>query len=220
MFRNYGWAAFLASVTLSFAFGAGTAAAGSRPIFACFSPVNAAAIGRLGANDPSVRLGFESGECLALSPGVPLNDVERQGALWRFRIFGAKPHLYAADWAMGFQASNEPAPAGFERFLPVTANLLSFGRTYTQCFDDSTQLAKRFEDHERRWKNYLAWSRHRVDETTPKVTIYVGDAGPRLAAEAQELRRQADQLNRRCSKVAAIEADDDFVTFVRTAQQA
>jgi hypothetical protein len=221
MFRNCGWAAFLASVTLSIAFGTGSAVAGPRPIFACFSPQNAAAIGRLGANDASVRMGFEAGECLALPPGVPLNDVERHGTLWRFRVFGAKPHLYAADWAVGFQAAaNEPTPSGFERYLPVTARLLSFGRAYTQCFDDSTKLAKRFEDHERRWKQYLAWSRHKGDNSTVRVTIYVGNEGPRLVAEEQELRRQADQLSSRCSTVASIEADDDFVAFVRTSQQA
>ncbi len=218
MFRNTGWAAFLASVTLSIVLGSAPAVAGSRAIFACFSPGNAAVIGKLGANDPSVRQGFESGECLALPAGVPLNDVERHGTLWRFRVFGARPHLYAADWAMGLQPAAGPAPTGFEQYLPVTASLLSFGRAYTRCYDESTKLAKRIEDHEKRWKNYEAWrQRHISEKSTPKVTIYVSDTGPRLVAEAQALRREADKWHQRCSRVAAIQADDDFVVFIRTA---
>jgi hypothetical protein len=151
---------------------------------------------------------------------VPLNDVERHGNLWRFRVFGAKPYLYAADWAAGFQPTAEPIPPGFERYLPVTANLLANGRMYARCYDDSEQLEARFRDHDRRWREYQSWSRGRPDSTSPKVIIYVGDTGPRLVAEGQELRRQADSLNRRCGAIASIEADDDFVAFARTAQYA
>lgn len=217
---NYGRAAFLASVLSLALFGSGTAeAAAARAIYACFSPQNAAVIGRLGAADSSVRYGFETGECLALPVGVPLNDVERHGDMWRFRVFGAKPYLYAADWAAGFQPSAAPVPPGFERYLPVTAGLLAAGRTYARCYDDSEQLEARFRDHDRRWREYMAaGTRGRGDATSPKVIIYVSDTGPRLVAEGHELRRQAVILERRCSAVASMEADDDFVAFVRTAQ--
>jgi hypothetical protein len=221
MFRNTGWAAFLASVTCSILLGAAPVSAnGSSPVFACFSPSNAMAIGRLGADDPSVRLGFETGECVALAPGIPLNDVEREGSLWRFRVFGAAPYLYAADWAMGFRVPGQPAPLGFERYVPVTARLLASGRAFAQCRDDSSRLAARFQDHERRWKRYMAAGRSHPDGASPKTVIHVADTGPRLAAEADALRREANALDQRCSAVASMQADDDFVAFVRTAQRA
>lgn len=214
-----GWAAFLASIIVLF--GASIAGAqGARPIYGCFSPQNAAIIGRLGANDPSVRYGFETGECLALPTGVPLNDVERQGSLWRFRVFGARPYLYAADWAAGFQPTTEPIPPGFERYLPVTARLMSTGRNYAECYDASVKLAARFQDLDRRWRDYQNWGRSLPDQSSPKVIIYVGDQGPRLAAEYRQLRAQAAALDRRCAAYASMEADDDFVAFVRTAQYA
>lgn len=221
MYRICGWAAFLASMTSLSMLAAGTASAnGSRPIYACFSPENAAVIGRLGANDTSVRYGFETGECLALPSGVPLNDVERQGNMWRFRVYGAKPHLYAADWAAGFRPSAEAGPPGFEQYLPVTARLLTTGRAFAECYDASEKLAARFDDHERRWRDYQSWSRPKPSESTPVVTIYLSDYGPRLIAEGVQLREQGAALNQRCGQYAAIEADSDFVAFVRTAHQA
>jgi YD repeat-containing protein len=221
MLFKLGWAAFLAVSAVLVQLGPATAStAGGRPIYACFSAQNAAAIGRLGAGNASVRYGFETGECLALAAGVPLNDVERHGNLWRFRVFGAKPYLYAADWAAGFQPADEPIPPGFERYLPVTANLIATGRAYTQCYDDAERLAERFDAHNRRWADYQRSGRSKKDSSTPKMVIYVGDAGPRLAAEGDDLRRQAASLENRCRQVASIEADDDFVAFVRTAQQA
>lgn len=220
MLSKLGWAAFLASVAvMSLSGSAAASTPGGRPIYACFSAQNAAVIGRLGANDASVRYGFETGECLALPAGVPLNDVERQGNLWRFRVFGARPHLYAADWAAGFQPSDEPIPPGFERYLPVTAKLIATGRAYAQCYDDAERLAERFEAHNRRWRTYERGSR-RDSAAIPKIVIYVGDTGPRLSEEAAALRREAANLENRCRQVASIEADDDFVMFVRTAQMA
>jgi len=221
MVFKLGWAAFLAVSAVLVQLGSAVAStAGGRPIFACFSAQNAAAIGRLGAGDASVRYGFETGECLALAAGVPLNDVERHGNLWRFRVFGAKPYLYAADWAAGFQAANEPVPPGFERYLPVTAKLIASGRAYTQCYEDAHKHAERFDAQNRRWADYKRSGRSKTDSSAPKMVIYVGDEGPRLAAEAADLRRQAAILENRCRQVASIEADDDFVSFVRTAQQA
>jgi len=218
MYRVYGWAAFLASSASLFLLTVESATAnGSRPVYGCFSPQNAAVIGRLGANDPSVRYGFESGECLALPAGVPLNDVERHGPLWRFRVFGARPYLYAADWAAGFQGSGE-SPPGFEQYLPVTQRLLSTGRNFAECYDASVKLGARFEDHDRRWRDYQTWSRPKPAESTPKVVIYVGDTGPKLIAEGADLRAQAAALDSRCAAYAAIEADDDFIVFVRSAQ--
>jgi hypothetical protein len=220
MLSKLGWAAFLASVASVVLLGSAAASApGGRPIYACFSAQNAAVIGRLGANDASVRYGFETGECLALPAGVPLNDVERHGNMWRFRVFGAQPHLYAADWAAGFQPSDEPIPPGFERYLPVTAKLIATGRAYTQCYDDAERLAERFEAHNRRWRAYERGSK-RDSAAIPKIVIYVGDTGPRLAAEGAALRREAANLENRCRQVTTIEADDDFVAFVRTAQMA
>jgi hypothetical protein len=221
MLQKLRWAAFLASVAaLSLVTGGPAAANASRPIYACFSPQNAAVIGRLGPNDPSVRYGFETGECLALRPGVPLNDVERHGNLWRFRVFGGAPALFAANWGAGFQPTEEPIPQGFERYLPVTAQLLATGRAYVQCYDDSERLAARFTDYNARWRAYQRAGRSKPDSSTPKMVIYVSDTGPRLAAEGAELRRQANILEKRCSTVGSIEMDDDFVAFVRTAQYA
>lgn len=213
MFRNIGWAAFLA---FSSALVSAAEASAARPIYACFSPQNAAAIGRLGADDISVRYGFETGECLALSAGAPVADVERVGSLWRFRALGAKPLLYAADWAAGFQPYDGPMPQGFERYLPVTANLLAAGRTYAQCSEDSRRFAERVEDHRRRVREYEAWGRSQPDNSSPKIIIHVGDAGPKLAREGEELRREAARLDQRCNAIAGMEADDDFLAFATT----
>lgn len=221
MALKLGWAAFLAlgiSFVSMMSASVPAAASANRATYACFAAQNAALIGRLGAADESVRYGFETGACLALSAGTPLTDVERVGGLWRFRVFGARPYLYAAPWAAGFQPQSEPVPQGFERYLPVTARLLAAGRTYAQCRDDNDRLATRMEAHNRRWRAYENWSRAKFDAATPKVIIYVGDEGPRLAREGQALRREAAALDSRCSAVAQIEADDDFVAFVRTAQ--
>ena len=188
----------------------------ARPVYACFSPENAVAIGRLGANDPSVRRGFETGQCLALPAGIPLNDVERHGELWRFRILGAKPFLFAADWATGFQSSNAPAPAGFEQYIPVTERLIAAGRMFAECYEASEKLSRRVQDHDRRWRDYESWSRPKPDPSSPNSVIYVGDTGPKLAAEAEELRRQIAALQQRCEPVTTLEADQDFVKFVRT----
>lgn len=221
MFRNIGWAAFLASsIGLVVASSAPTSANGGRPIYGCFSPQNAAAIGRLGADDPSVRYGFETGECLALPAGVPISDVQNQGGLWRFRALGAKPHLYAADWAAGFTPSATPIPPGFERYLPVTAKLLGIGRTYAQCYDEAERLNERYADLQRRWNAYWSRSNPQPAGSTPVVRIFVGDEGPKLMREDQDLRRQAAALETRCSAVSAIEVDDDFVAFARSAGRA
>ena len=221
MYRFYGWAAFLASAISLVGFSVGTVSAqGSRPIYACFSAENASIIGRLGANDPSVRYGFETGECLALPSNVPLNDVERLGNIWRFRVYGAKPYLYAADWGAGFQPSAAAVPPGFEQYLPVTARLMATGQSFAECYDASEKLAARFDDHNRRWRDYQSWSNPKPGESTPVQTIYVGDTGPRLIAEGMKLREQSLALSQRCGRYAAIEADDDFVAFVRTARQA
>lgn len=219
MSRNIWWAAFLASGALLVTVSAATAASAGRPTYACFAAANAAAIGRLGADDRSVRYGFETGACLALPAGAPIADVQRVGNQWRFRAYGAKPYLYAADWAAGFQPTNEAIPPGFERYLQVTANLLTSGRTYAQCYDEGERLSQRIADHDRRVRRYVTRGRSPGEgQSSPKVIIYVGDEGPRLAAEDAELRREANAYDRRCGRLADMEADQDFVGFVRTIQ--
>jgi len=223
MYSIYGGAAFLASIiALLLTFADQAAANGSRPIYGCFSPENAAIIGRLGANDLSVRYGFETGECMAFAPGVLLNDVERVGSLWRFRAFGATPYLYAADWAAGFNPSAQAGPAGFEQYIPVTARLRGTGRTFVECYDASVALQARFDDHGRRMRDYYeSGSRLKgSDNSSLLYIIFLSDTGPKLEAEGYQLRVQAAALDRRCASVATIEADNDFLAFVRTARQA
>ena len=217
---SFGKCKALISVAASiFLLNLAAAAAGPvRPVYACFSPENAMVIGRLGANDLSVRRGFETGQCLALPAGVPLNDVERHGQLWRFRIFGAKPFLFAADWATGFQPPTEPTPAGFEQYLPVTERLIAAGRMFAECYEASEKLSRRVEDHDRRWRDYEGWSNPKPDASSPRAVIYVGNTGPKLAEEAEQLRQQVAALQQRCEAVTTLEADQDFVTFVRTAR--
>jgi hypothetical protein len=217
MLRMSGWAAFLAS-SLVLAFTAGAQASGSRATYACFSPQNAAIIGRLGANDASVRYGFESGECLALAPGTRVGEVERAGALWRFRALGAQPYLYAADWAAGFAPSGGNGPPGFERYLPVTARLLAMGRAFADCYAASDRLDKWGDDLSRRWNAYWARSRTDTDGPSPVVVLYVTDTGPRLLAEMDQYKREERALRSRCGTIASMEADQDFISFTRTAQ--
>jgi hypothetical protein len=219
MRRAFWWAAFLALVTLLWVSGPKPAAANGRgPTYACFSPQNAAVIGRLGANDPTVRYGFETGACLALGPGAPVSDVERHGSVWKFRVMGARPYLFAADWAAGFQGGQ--APPGFEQYLPVTARLMVSGRTLADCDEAWEKLSERLRDHERRWKRYQGWSRTKLDGSgsAPIVVIYVSDTGPKLVAEGAQLRKQALTLERRCASVASLEFDDGFLSFARTAR--
>jgi hypothetical protein len=219
MFRALGWAAFLASVTSVLTFGvaqAGTA----RPTYACFSAQNAAVIARLGADDPSVRYGFETGECLALAPGTRIGDVERVGDLWRFRALGAAPYLYAAEWGAGFAPAAGNGPPGFERYLPVTHRLLAMGRTFADCYTAIENLDKRGADLTRRWDRYWAKSRTDTDGPSPVVVLYVADEGPKLMAEVELFKREERALRNRCSAVVSLEADQDFITFTRTAQYA
>jgi hypothetical protein len=189
-----------------------------RPTYACFSPQNAAVIGRLGAGDPSVRYGFGSGECLALMPGTRVGGVERAGNLWRFQALGAQPYLYAADWAAGFAPATGAGPSGFEAYLPVTGRLLAMGRTFADCYAASDRLDKWGDDLNRRWNAYWAKSRTDVDGPSPVIVLYVANEGPRLFAEMDHYKREEAALHRRCGAVAAIEADSDFIAFSRTAQ--
>jgi len=217
MFRTFGWAAFLASVASLLALTAAQADS-ARPTYACFSPQNAAVIGRLGANDASVRYGFETGECLALGPGTRVTDVERVGTLWRFRALGAQPYLFAADWGAGFAPATASGPPGFERYLPVTARLLAMGRTFADCYAASDRLDKWGDDLSRRWNAYWARSRTDIDGPSPVVLIYVASEGPRLFAEMDTYKREEKVLRNRCSAVVSLEADQDFVAFTRSAQ--
>jgi hypothetical protein len=221
MFRTLGWAAFLASSTVVLTFACGRAAAdAARPTYACFSAQNAAIIGRLGANDASVRYAFEIGECLALMPNAPISDGEHTAGLWRFRAFGAKPFLYAADWAAGFMPTVEPnMPVGFERYIPVTARLIAMGRTFADCYEATERLNAHGENWERRMRAYYAQgSKTDLNGPSPVILLYVGDTGPKLMAEGDQIQRDAAVLRRRCSTVAAMEADQDFIAFARTAQ--
>jgi hypothetical protein len=219
MLRKVGWAAFLASSTSLLTFAAAQADA-ARPTYACFSPDNAAVIGKLGAADPSVRYGFESGECLALSPGVPISNVERVGNLWRFRAFGAEPYLYAADWAAGFAPATGNGQPGFEGYLPVTARLMALGREQGECFAASDRLNRWGDDLDRRWHAYQARSRTDVEGPSPVIVLHVADTGPKLFAEIERYKREEAMLRRRCSAVISLEADTDFIVFARTAQYA
>jgi hypothetical protein len=217
MSRTVGWAAFLALVASLFAASA-VQADTARPTYACFSPQNAAVIGRLGADDASVRYGFETGECLALGAGIRVNGVERVGALWRFRALGAEPYLYAADWAAGFAPDTGTSPKGFARYLPVTARLLAMGRTFADCYAANDRLDKWGEDLNRRWNAYWARSRTDIDGPSPVIVLYVSSDGPRLFAEMDAYKREELLLRNRCSSVASLEADQDFIAFTRSAQ--
>ena len=215
MFRKLGWAAFLAFVTVTVTTGSGTALAnGSRPTFACFSANNAAVIGRLGAADPSVRLGFEAGECLALPANLSVYDVERVGPLWRFRTMGAAPYLYAADWAAGFQPATGDQQ-GFERYLPVTGKLIEMGRGLVACYDATDAFIKRQNDFDRRWHAYWATSRTNVKSGLVHV-IYFTDTQQKLEMERWKLMYEGDALNKRCEPYGDLDIDNDFVAFLRT----
>lgn len=218
MSRTVGWAAFLASVACllgSTAAQANTA----RPTYACFSPQNAAVIGRLGAADPSVRYGFETGECLALTPATPVSGAERVGNLWRFRARGAQPYLYAADWAAGFTpAAMGNGPPGFERYLAVTERLLTMSRAFADCYEANERLDKWGDELDRRWNAYWAKSRTDTDGPSPVVVVYVSREGPQLFAEMDRYKREQAFLRNRCGAVASIEADQDFIAFTRSAQ--
>jgi hypothetical protein len=98
--------------------------------------------------------------------------------------------------------------------------LMASGRAFADCYDATKKFEARFEDHVRRWKDYQSWGGSKPNNSAPVVVIYVGDVGRRLAAEGVNLRDQGAALDRRCRQYTTIEADDDFVTFVRTARQA
>lgn len=216
MFRK-GWAAFLASVPMLLASTGAHADTTVRPTYACFSPHNAAVIGRLGASDPSVRYGFESGECLALVSGTRVTGVERTGNLWRFRALGAEPYLYAADWAAGFAPPGTNGPPGFERYIPATNRLIAMGRKVAECFAANDRLQNWGMDLQRRWDAY--WARSRTDGTTsPVVVLYISNEGPRLASEVERYKREEAAMHRACGSVVSLEADADFIIFARTAQ--
>ncbi len=216
MFRK-GWAAFLASVPMLLASTGAHADTTVRPTYACFSPQNAAVIGRLGAANPSVRFGFASGECLALVPGMRVTNVERAGNLWRFRALGADPYLYAADWAAGFAPVAGNGPPGFDQYIPVTGRLMAMGRRVAECFETNDRLKKWGDDLERRWIAY--WTRRGQSlGISTVVVLHFSDDGPRLIAEVDRYKREEAAMHRTCSSVAQVEADADFIAFSRTAQ--
>lgn len=217
MFRK-GWAAFLASVPMLLASTGAHADTTVRPTYACFSPQNAAVIGRLGAGNPSVRYGFESGECLALVPGTRVMGVERVGNLWRFRALGADPYLYASDWAAGFAPVAGNGPPGFEQYIPVTNRLMAMGRKVSECFEASDRLKKWGDDLGRRWAAY--WQRGRANYSAgqAKVVLHFTNKGPDLVSEVDQFRREEVAMQRACGAVADIETDSDFIAFSRTAR--
>lgn len=215
MFRK-GWAAFLASVATFLASTGAHADTTVRPTYACFSPQNAAVLGRLGAANPSVRYGFESGECLALMPGTRVSGVERAGNLWRFRALGAEPYLYAADWAAGFAPTAGNGPPGFEQYVPVTNRLMAMGRKVSECFEANDRLKKWGDDLERRWNAY--WTRRGQPlGISTVVVLHFSDDGPRLVSEVDRYKREEAAMHGTCGAVASLEADSDFIAFTRTA---
>lgn len=216
MSRKIGWAAYLATVLVVFTTGSGAAlAAGNAPVYACFSPDNAAMIGRLGANDSSVSYGFETGECLALAPMTQISELERAGSGWRFRAFGAQPYLYAPDWAMS--AAPPPSAALFERYIGVTSRLFGTGRTFADCYDRYETLSARYLDFDRRWSAYWGQPKRRSDDS-PVLIIHLSNEGPMLFAERERLSQDTEALNLRCAAVLEIELSREFVAFIRTAR--
>ncbi len=223
MFPKCGQAAFIASVTIATAaWSVGPAASSAaRPTFACFTAANAGLIGRLGANDASVREAFAAGACLALPSGTLIANASHSGALWRFRALGGGPELYAADWAAGFTGSgDDQMAAAFSQFLPVTGRLLQTGYGYAECYDASEKLSERRRDLDRRWQAYQNRGNSRFTRGQMKVVLYLGDEAPKLAAEGDALRREGRALASRCATYDAIVTDRDFITFVRSSRRA
>ena len=219
MLTRYGWAAFLASVVVAVSAGPASAAA-PRPTFACFQPSNANLIGRLGPNDASVRDAFEAGACLALPAGIVVMNAQRAGTLWRFQALGGGPELYAADWAAGFTGSgDEQMLAGFGQFLPVTGRLLESGYGYADCYDASERLSQRWRDLDRRWREYSDRGNSRFTRTADKVVIYLGDEGPKLAAEGERIQLEGRALDSRCARYETVVTDRDFIAFVRSTRR-
>lgn len=219
MFYRYGWAAFLASVTV--AFSVGTAEAnGSRPTFACFTPRNADLIGRLGPDDASVRSAFEAGACLALPAGITVVGPQHQGTLWQFRALGGTPALYAADWAAGFTGSgNDQMMAAFSQFLPVTGRLIETGYGFADCYDASEKLGERWRDLDRRWRAYEEHGSSRFTKNATKVVLYLGDEFPKMVKENEQLMREGRALDSRCAPYETLVTDRDFVAFIRSARR-
>ena len=216
--RN-GWAAFLAiGIFLSAAVGSAQASP-SRLIVGCFSPQNADLIGRLGPQDESVKNAFVIGACLALSPGASPTNVMREQNLWRFQIYGARVPLFAADWGAGFlnDAKDVERSAAFSGYLPISARLLRQGRAFAECYDAYEGFARRWDDFKHRWDAYQAFGGRGIPGTTTKLTVYVADTGPKLMAERDALQREGMGLERRCPNVSAVELDQQFLTFLRTA---
>lgn len=219
MLFKYGWAAFLASVTMAFSVGT-AAAAGPQPTFACFTPKNADLIGRLGPNDASVRAAFEAGACLALPAGISVVSAQHQGAMWQFRALGGAPALYAADWAAGFTGSgNDQMLAAFNQFLPVTGRLLETGYGYADCYDASERLGERWRDLDRRWREYQEYGSSRFTRHANKVVLYVGDEFPKMVKEGEALEREGRALDRRCAPYEMVVTDRDFISFIRSARR-
>ena len=216
-----GWVAFLtlATVLSTISFSGLALASPGEPTFACFNPRNAELIGRLGPADAGVRHAFEIGACLAFAPGVPLVDVARDRGLWRLRAYGASPVLFAPEWGMGFVAEpiDDRQSRAFSIFLPVTRNLLRDGRTFQECYDAYEEFSKRWESYAQRWQDYQRWGGRPLRDSAMVTRIFLGETGPRLIAEGDSLRAEGARLDRRCRDVQAIEADPQFIAFMRTA---
>jgi len=216
MLSKYGWAAFLASVTVAFSVGSATAA-GPRPTFACFTPANAGLIGRLGPNDASVRAAFEAGACLALPAGITVTGAQHTGAMWQFKALGGAPALYAADWAAGFTGSgDDQMMAAFGQFLPVSGRLLETAYGYADCYDASERLSERWRDLDRRWREYEAYGSSRFTRNSNKLVLYLGDELPKMQREGDALQREGRALDSRCAPYEQVVTDRDFITFVRS----
>lgn len=200
-------AAFGASIIFSLFAGSAAAEKAASPVFACFDASRAAQVGVLGAGSKEVQAAFEYGACLALPAGTELASSSREGGVRRISLDSNTPPLYAADAVQS---------ASFARYLPVTAALLDQGRALMRCSTDSAALELDIADFSQRWHDY--WLKHMppLSADGMKHIIHVGDEGPKLYAEKEEMDARWNELNNRCGGDRAMSVDASFAAFLRS----
>lgn len=218
MQNRKGWAAFIALVVLLLLSSSSALAGDGRPVIGCFSSGNAALLGMLPAQDPSVRSAFDLGGCLALPPDAASSAPVSAGNVMQMSLMGSPVPFYTPPWGAPSAArqQNEAALQAYAGYVGQSARLLQLGRTYVWCEAAEENFARRWKDFYARWKHYREEGGRMFSDASMMFRRHYSNHGPRLIEEADALQTERAALERKCQPVHEVVLDERFVGFLRS----